>query len=127
MLLLGASVPEAEASALFAYGVARVHALEHALLNEYNPDVFTTTITEAVRRINDAMNSIIVAAMHPDGPDAADGRGGAPTPTADDLAVARIINQVWFSSLVGWVGGVDPADRVGEDLEVATRLLVRGG
>lgn len=52
VLLMGASVPEAEASALFAYGVARVHALEHALLNEYNPDVFTTTVTEAVRRIN---------------------------------------------------------------------------
>lgn len=52
VLLLGATIPEVEAQALAAYGVARIHALEHPLLGEYNPDVFTTTVTEAVRRIN---------------------------------------------------------------------------
>ncbi len=52
VLLLGATVPEAEAQDLFAYGVARIHALEHPALATYSPDLFTTTVTEAVRRIS---------------------------------------------------------------------------
>jgi hypothetical protein len=46
-------------------------------------------------------------------------------PTEHDLTVARVLNQVWFSSLIGWVGGVDPPDVVGDDLEAAVRLLVQ--
>jgi AcrR family transcriptional regulator len=71
---------------------------------------------DAVRRINDAMNSIIAGAMHRPGEE------GATTP--EDLAVARTLNQVWFSALVGWVGGVDPAERVLADLEAAARRLI---
>ncbi|MSQ10996.1 MAG: electron transfer flavoprotein subunit alpha/FixB family protein [Dehalococcoidia bacterium] len=52
VLLLGASIPDAEANGLIAYGASRIHALAHPLLGEYNPDIFTTTVTEAVRRIN---------------------------------------------------------------------------
>ena len=52
VLLLGAAIPEPEANGLIEYGAARIHALEHPLLGEYNPDIFTTTVTEAVRRIN---------------------------------------------------------------------------
>jgi len=32
--------------------------------------------------------------------------------------------QVWLSSLNGWVCGVDGPERVDEDLEQATRLLL---
>jgi TetR/AcrR family transcriptional regulator, cholesterol catabolism regulator len=67
---------------------------------------------EVVRRVTAAMTAIITGAIHP-GP-----------PTARDLAVARALQQVWFSALLGWVGGVDPESRVAADLESAARLLL---
>lgn len=67
---------------------------------------------DAVRRVTAAMTSIITSAMH---------EGAA---TERDLRIARVLNQVWFSSLIGWVGGVDPPGQVGDDLEAASRLLI---
>jgi hypothetical protein len=58
------------------------------------------------------MTAIITSAMHT----------GAPTPR--DRAVARVLSQVWLSSLVGWVGGVDGPEVVGDDLERAARMLI---
>lgn len=72
----------------------------------------------SVRRIHDAMNAIIAAAMRTPGDDG--------PPSEDELAIARTLNQVWLSSLIGWVGGVDPAERVVADLEAAARRLIRG-
>ena len=46
------------------------------------------------------------------------------TPSPRDLAVARTLQQVWLSALIGWVGGVDDAPRVVSDLEAATQLLL---
>ena len=45
-------------------------------------------------------------------------------PTERDRAVARVLSQVWLSSLIGWVGGVDGPEVVGDDLERAARMLV---
>lgn len=67
---------------------------------------------DAVRRVRAAMDEIITAAIHP-------GRS-----TERDLRVARVLTQVWLSSLVGWVGGVDPAERVLDDLSAAASLIV---
>ena len=39
--------------------------------------------------------------------------------------VARVLSQVWLSSLIGWVGGVDGPEVVGDDLERAARMLDR--
>jgi TetR/AcrR family transcriptional regulator, cholesterol catabolism regulator len=50
--------------------------------------------------------------------------GAIGSETERDRRIARVIQQVWLSSLVGWVGGVDPARRVDEDLETAARLLL---
>ena len=47
-------------------------------------------------------------------------------PSERDRAVARALSQVWLSSLIGWVGGVDGPEVVGDDLERATRMLVDG-
>jgi hypothetical protein len=58
------------------------------------------------------MTAIITSAMH------------AGTPTPRDRAVARVLSQVWLSSLVGWVGGVDGPEVVGNDLERAARMLI---
>jgi hypothetical protein len=36
----------------------------------------------------------------------------------------RVLAHVWFSSLVGWVSGWSGIDQVGDELELAVRLLV---
>jgi TetR/AcrR family transcriptional regulator, cholesterol catabolism regulator len=38
--------------------------------------------------------------------------------------IVRVLSHVWFSSLVGWVSGWSGIDQVGDELEVAVRLLV---
>ena len=45
-------------------------------------------------------------------------------PTADQLALARVISDVWLSSLVAWVTGRLSAIGVTERLELTVRLLV---
>ncbi len=67
---------------------------------------------DAVRRVSEAMTAIITGAMH-------EGQSNE-----RDRAVARVLSQVWLSSLVGWVGGVDGPEVVGDDLERAARMLV---
>jgi TetR/AcrR family transcriptional regulator, cholesterol catabolism regulator len=67
---------------------------------------------DIVRRVSEAMTAIITGAIH-------DGSA-----TSRDLAVVRVLQQVWLSALVGWVGGVDPPARVSADLDSATRLLL---
>ena len=47
-------------------------------------------------------------------------------PTADDLAIARVIGDVWLSNLVAWVTRRASANDVTEQLELAVRLLLRG-
>src|ERR687898_2212225 len=70
---------------------------------------------DVVRRVGDIMTGIITGVMH-EGP-----------PSPRDLAVARTLQQVWLSSLIGWVGGVDDPTRVVADLETATQLLLGDG
>ena len=50
------------------------------------------------------------------------GRG---EPTEEDLAVAKVIGDVWLASLVQWVTGRASAADVGRSLDVAVRLLLR--
>ena len=46
-------------------------------------------------------------------------------PSADDVAIARVIGDVWLSNLVAWVTRRASADDVSSHLELATRLLLR--
>jgi AcrR family transcriptional regulator len=73
---------------------------------------------DIVHRVTEIMTAIITTAIH----------AGAPADTAAERArderVARILMQVWLSSLNGWVCGVDGPDRVDEDLEAASKLLL---
>ena len=59
------------------------------------------------------MERMFTRAMH-DGP-----------PTADDIAIARVIGDVWMSNLVRWVTRRASADDVSNHLELAARLLLR--
>ena len=46
-------------------------------------------------------------------------------PTADEMAISRVIGDVWLSSLVAWVTRRASADDVSNQLELAARLLLR--
>ena len=70
---------------------------------------------DIVRRVTEIMTATIVAAIH--------GTESKKT-SARELRVARILMQVWLSSLNGWVCGVDGPERVDEDLAAAAELLL---
>ena len=70
---------------------------------------------DIVKRVTELMTAIITRAVQ--GVD-------RHAPTEREVRVARILMQVWLSSLNGWVCGVDGPDRVDEDLEAAARLLL---
>jgi len=46
-------------------------------------------------------------------------------PTADEIAIARVIGDVWLSNLVAWVTRRASASDVSNQLELAARLLLR--
>src|SRR5450755_2655249 len=46
-------------------------------------------------------------------------------PSADDIAIARVIGDVWLSNLVAWVTRRASADDVSSHLQLAARLLLR--
>jgi hypothetical protein len=43
----------------------------------------------------------------------------------EDVAIAKVLADVWFSALVGWVTGRTSADEVVAQIGVAVRLLLR--
>ena len=53
------------------------------------------------------------------------GHAGEPKTTDEQLAVIRVISDVWLARLVQWVTGRATADEVTGSLEVAVRLLLR--
>jgi TetR/AcrR family transcriptional regulator, cholesterol catabolism regulator len=74
-----------------------------------------TENADIVQRVTELMTAIITRAVQ--GVDRHE-------PTDREVRVARILMQVWLSSLNGWVCGVDGPDRVDEDLEAAAKLLL---
>ena len=46
-------------------------------------------------------------------------------PSAEDVAIARVISDVWLSALVTWVTGRASAEEVAEHIETAVNLLLR--
>jgi AcrR family transcriptional regulator len=71
---------------------------------------------DIVRKVTEIMTAIITGAIH--GSEHYEA-------TERELQTARILMQVWLSSLNGWVCGVDPPERVDEDLAAAAHLLLR--
>ena len=70
------------------------------------------TVAPAVGAVTSGMRSIILGAI------------GHESATARDELVAEVLEEVWFSALVAWVGGVDSASSVARKLTDATRLLL---
>ncbi len=47
------------------------------------------------------------------------------TPSEEDIAIARVISDVWLSALVSWVTGRATAEEVADHIETAVRLVLR--
>jgi hypothetical protein len=46
-------------------------------------------------------------------------------PTDEDVAIAKVIGDVWLASLVQWVTGRASANDVAKSMDVAVHLLLR--
>lgn len=88
-------------------------------------------LAEKVAAFHSRMSAMILAAMHGqpvvavvagngDGPAAA-----APVATHDELAVAALLQHIWFSCLIGWAGGLMGQNDVIDRMASATALLLR--
>jgi hypothetical protein len=69
-----------------------------------------------VEDVTSLTTRLILHAMH---------GGDDRSPTDDDEAIARVIEQVWLSSMTKWLSGRSSAAELIEDIEIATRLLLR--
>jgi AcrR family transcriptional regulator len=52
-------------------------------------------------------------------------KGDDVEPTSDDVAIARVIGDVWMANLVAWVTGRASAADVSRSMDVAVRLILR--
>ncbi|WP_406281863.1 TetR family transcriptional regulator [Embleya sp. NBC_00896] len=62
--------------------------------------------------------SMILEAIHGDEP--------ATDPTAEDLAIIRVITHTWHSSLIAWLNGRASIAQVRTDIETVCRLIPEG-
>ncbi|MBX7069313.1 MAG: TetR family transcriptional regulator [Microthrixaceae bacterium] len=72
------------------------------------------TVAPVVREVRDLMAGIVLAAI------------GTDDPTEREQLVTEILQEVWLSSLVAWISGVEPSTSVGRKLEAAATLLLEG-
>lgn len=77
-----------------------------------------SSVAEGIHSVGMAMTSIVNHAMH-GGPVDAD------SITDEDVAIARVIGDVWLSALVGWVTGRSTAEETAAHMETAVRLVLR--
>jgi AcrR family transcriptional regulator len=78
------------------------------------------TVADEIRVVGELVTRILTRAMQdPSVP------AGAIEPSEEDIAVAKVIGDVWLASLVRWVTGRISARDVGTSMDVAVRLLLR--
>ena len=74
------------------------------------------SVASEIHDVGMLMTSMLTHAMDPE-------RGGEVTD--DDVAIARVIGDVWLSALVGWVTGRTSAADTAAQMEKAVHLLLR--
>ncbi|MDQ6526562.1 TetR family transcriptional regulator [Nocardioides sp. LHD-245] len=77
-----------------------------------------SSVTNEIHVVGMAMTSIVTHAMH----------GGVPDEgalTDEDVAIARVIGDVWLSALVAWVTGRSTAAETAAHMETAVGLILR--
>jgi len=81
-------------------------ALLRALLSG-KPDV-----SQYIQGFADVLQAMLASAIAPE------------DPTARDREVAELLENIWFTALVGWATGTTGDDHIGEIMQKATRLLL---
>jgi len=74
------------------------------------------SVAAEIHQVGMLLTSMLTRAMYPEGHDKL---------TEEDVAIARVIGDVWLSALVGWVTGRSTAAETGQQIEVAVKLLLR--
>lgn len=74
------------------------------------------SVAAEIHQVGMLLTSMLTRAMYPEGHEEL---------TEEDVAIARVIGDVWLSALVGWVTGRTTAAETGQQIEVAVRLLLR--
>ncbi|MEP9365277.1 TetR family transcriptional regulator [Nocardioides sp. CN2-186] len=74
------------------------------------------SVAAEIHQVGMLLTSMLTRVMYPEG----DHRL-----TEEDVAIARVIGDVWLSALVGWVTGRSSAAETGQQIEVAVKLLLR--
>ena len=74
------------------------------------------SVAAEIHSVGMLLTAMLTRAMHPD---------DAHEPTDEDVAIARVIGDVWLSALVAWVTGRSTAAETGAHLETAVGLLLR--
>ena len=73
------------------------------------------SVRNEIHTVGMLLTTMLTRAMHPDRTDVTD----------EDVAIARVIGDVWLSALVGWVTGRTSAAETAQHMEVAVHLLLR--
>ena len=73
------------------------------------------SVQNEIHHVGMLMTTMLTRAMHP----------GQTELTDEDVAIAKVIGDVWLAALVGWVTGRTTSDDVTEQMDVAVRLLLR--
>lgn len=77
-----------------------------------------SSVANEIHVVGMSMTSIVTHAMH----------GGVPDEgaiTDEDIAVARVLGDVWLSALVAWVTGRSTAAETAAHMETAVHLILR--
>ena len=74
------------------------------------------SVKTEIHQVGLLLTAMLTRAMYP---------AGNREVTDDDVAIARVIGDVWLSELVGWVTGRSSAAETSHQIEVAVRLLLR--
>ncbi|WP_246142530.1 TetR family transcriptional regulator [Nocardioides rubriscoriae] len=74
------------------------------------------SVATEIHTVGMLLTSMLTRAMHPDDDH---------EPTDQDVAIARVIGDVWLSALVAWVTGRSTAAETGAHMETAVGLLLR--
>jgi len=74
------------------------------------------SVANEIHAVGMSMTSILTHAMDPE---------RATEVTEDDVAIARVIGDVWLSALVAWVTGRSTAAETAAHMETAVRMLLR--
>ncbi len=82
------------------------------------------SVATEIHTVGMLLTSMLTRAMHPSS-SSSSSTSDVPEPSEEDVAIARVIGDVWLSALVSWVTGRSTASETGEHLETAVRLLLR--